>query len=106
MVGVVMGAISLVDLIAKSTTFVLQLRNGFYKASRELENFPELVVSLRLKQVLWESLLRRYGMSADEFARPKLETTIVVLDREVSRVKGMRTSCCWGFGHRLLFPGM
>ncbi|CAM6088072.1 unnamed protein product [Calypogeia fissa] len=105
MVGVVMGAISLVDLIAKSTTFVLQLRNGFYKASRELESFPELVDSLRLKQVLWESLLRRYGMSADEFATPELETAIAVLDREVSRVTGMQTSCCWGFGHRLLFPG-
>lgn len=109
MAGVITEVNSLVNLIARAAEFAGRVRSGFYRASRELEEFPELVSALRGKQEVWEELLRKYGMSGDGYARAELDAAARILDREESRMQGIQQErCCFGrskgFRHKLFFP--
>ncbi|KAL2633141.1 hypothetical protein R1flu_004620 [Riccia fluitans] len=82
-----------VTLVSKAALLAEQLQSGLYEASDEVEIFPNLVDTIRMKHPLWSTQLKKYGTPGQSLVAPLLQAAAKRLKEEEVRLKKLHSSC-------------
>ncbi|CAM6089063.1 unnamed protein product [Calypogeia fissa] len=96
----------LAALAVKASLLAEQLGSGLYEGCAELEEFPSMVETIKLKHNAWTMELKKYGMPGENLVVPLIQAATKKLREEETRLRRLHSSCymnCFA-ASRFMFP--
>lgn len=96
----------LAALAVKASLLAEQLGSGLYEGCAEVEKFPLMVETIRLKHNVWTMELKKYGMPGENLVVPLIQAATKKLREEETRLRKLHSSCymkCFA-ASRFMFP--
>ncbi|KAG6547854.1 hypothetical protein Mapa_010673 [Marchantia paleacea] len=82
-----------VALVNKAALLAEQLGSGLYEGCDEVESFPTMVETIRMKHPLWSTQLKKYGIPGQSIVAPLLQAATKKLREEEVRLRKLHSSC-------------